>query len=140
MDLKTPGSEEMHRNLETNLQYLLPHDQIKFVICDRKDYEWAKSKIQVLDLGSKVSDVLFSPSKEELPAATLADWILEDRLAVRFMHEVGYDPAALIGVMEILAQAGGGGGPEFLSSHPNPDNRIGRIREELEKLGYAERR
>jgi predicted Zn-dependent protease len=87
--------------------------------------------------GMQVADLL---AQVKLKSYGRDDEIESDRLAVRFMHEVGYDPAALIGVMEILAQAGGGGGPEFLSSHPNPDNRIGRIREELEKLGYAERR
>ncbi len=91
MDLKTPGSLEQQRNLESNIAHLLPHDQVKFVICDRQDYEWAKAKTQILDLPAKVADVLFSPSKAELPAAQLADWILEDRLPVRFqiqLHKV----------------------------------------------------
>lgn len=88
MDLKTPGSKEMHRNLEANIPYLLPHDQIKFVICDREDYQWSKNKISELNLQDKVSDILFSPSKEELSATDLANWILEDRLPVRFQLQL----------------------------------------------------
>lgn len=88
MDLKTPGSGEMHRNLEANIAALLPHDQVKFVICDRRDYDWAKEKISACALQDKVADVLLSPSNEELPASQLADWILEDRLPVRFQVQL----------------------------------------------------
>lgn len=88
MDLKTPASGEMHRNLESNIAHLLPQDQVKFVICDRADYDWARAKIAEFALQDKVADVLLSPSNEELPAAQLAEWILEDRLPVRFQIQL----------------------------------------------------
>ena len=88
MDLKTPGSGEMHRNLERNLDYLLPHDQVKFVICDREDYDWAREQVDCFQLSEKVSDVLFSPSNTQLPAAQLADWVLADKLPVRFQVQL----------------------------------------------------
>jgi len=88
MDLKTPGSGEMQRNLETNIEHLLPHDQVKFVICDRRDYDWARAKIAEHTLHERVSDVLLSPSNEQLAAAELADWILQDRLPVRFQVQL----------------------------------------------------
>jgi predicted Zn-dependent protease len=56
------------------------------------------------------------------------DELESDRLGVRFMSEAGYDPRAMLGVLEILAQAGGGGRqPEFFSTHPNPENRIAKL-------------
>lgn len=88
LDLKTPGSNECHRNLDSNLAFLNKQDQIKFVICDRQDYEWSKAKVQSLDLTAKVNDVLFSPSNEELAATELADWILADQLRVRFQVQL----------------------------------------------------
>jgi 7-carboxy-7-deazaguanine synthase len=90
MDIKTPGSGEMERNRWQNLQHLKPGDQIKFVIGDRADYEWACSQVEEHDLGRQ-GEVLFSPVWGWLPPATLAEWILEDRLAVRFqlqLHKV----------------------------------------------------
>lgn len=83
MDLKTPGSGESHRNLYANVEHLREHDQVKFVICDRADYEWARMKIDEHDLCSKVAEVLFSPSYEDLEARELAEWVLEDKLRVR---------------------------------------------------------
>ena len=88
MDLKTPASGEVQRNLAGNIRYLLPQDQVKFVLCDRADYEWAKAKVDELGLLDKVSEVLFSPSHEELEASRLAEWILADQLGVRFQIQL----------------------------------------------------
>jgi 7-carboxy-7-deazaguanine synthase len=87
VDLKTPGSGEVNRNLYENMQYILPHDQIKFVICDRKDYDWSKQAIQDYQLND-LCHVLFSPSFEQLKAGELADWIIHDRLAVRLQIQL----------------------------------------------------
>ncbi|AAO89659.1 7-carboxy-7-deazaguanine synthase QueE [Coxiella burnetii] len=87
VDVKTPGSKEMARNRFGNFEYLLPHDQVKFVICDRRDYEWAKDIINRYDLISR-AEVLFSPSHEQLDKQQLADWIVEDRLSVRFQLQL----------------------------------------------------
>jgi 7-carboxy-7-deazaguanine synthase len=88
VDVKTPGSKESHRNLPHNLTLLTPRDAVKIVICDRADYEWAKDLVL---RRSWPCPVFFSPSHEELPAGTLADWILADRLPVRLqvqLHKV----------------------------------------------------
>ena len=88
VDLKTPGSKEVERNLWTNLTLLTPRDAVKIVICDRRDYEWARD---VVAKHPVPCPVFFSASHEELPAGTLADWILEDRLPVRLqvqLHKV----------------------------------------------------
>jgi 7-carboxy-7-deazaguanine synthase len=61
MDLKTPGSGEMERNRFENLEFLTPHDQVKFVICDRQDYDWSKQCVVNCDLSARC-EVLFSPS------------------------------------------------------------------------------
>jgi 7-carboxy-7-deazaguanine synthase len=90
VDVKTPGSGEEPRNRYDELALLRPEEQIKFVICDRKDYEWSRAKVAELDLPARCT-VLFSPSAEQLPARELADWILADRLPVRFqlqLHKV----------------------------------------------------
>lgn len=90
MDLKTPESQEMARNLYTNIDYLKPTDQIKFVICSRKDYDWCKMTIEQYNLIDKC-EVLFSPSYEQVEYQTLAEWILKDRLRVRMqvqLHKV----------------------------------------------------
>ncbi|MEE9286682.1 MAG: 7-carboxy-7-deazaguanine synthase QueE [Gammaproteobacteria bacterium] len=87
LDLKTPGSREEAKNRYDNIEYLSNSDQIKFVLCDRNDYEWTKGKIKELGL-AKRCEILFSPSHEELDAATLADWILEDRLPVRLQIQI----------------------------------------------------
>ncbi|GAB1264334.1 7-carboxy-7-deazaguanine synthase QueE [Aurantivibrio infirmus] len=84
VDLKTPGSGEVSKNLYRNLAHLNRHDQIKFVICDREDYEWSRFKLAEFDLLEKVDEVLFSPSFEQLEAKKLAEWIIEDNLSVRF--------------------------------------------------------
>ena len=83
LDLKTPGSGESHRNLYANIEYLGTEDQVKFVICDRSDYEWVRMKLDEYALSSRVGEVLLSPSFEELEARELAEWVLEDKLCVR---------------------------------------------------------
>jgi len=90
MDLKTPGSGEAARNLWSNIDVLTPNDQIKFVLCSRDDYEWARAILLQRGLSDRC-EVLMSPSQAELAPATLADWILADRLPVRFqlqLHKV----------------------------------------------------
>jgi len=87
MDLKTPGSGEQQRNRLDNLDELTENDQLKFVICNRQDYEWAKGMIGQYQLAQRC-DILFSPSAAELPAQELADWILADRLPVRFQMQL----------------------------------------------------
>ena len=87
VDVKTPGSRELDRNYFENFNYLLPHDQLKFVICDRYDYEWSKNLIEQYDL-VKHCEILFSPSFGQLDNQSLADWILQDRLPVRFQLQM----------------------------------------------------
>ncbi|PJD92990.1 MAG: 7-carboxy-7-deazaguanine synthase QueE [Legionella sp.] len=87
MDLKTPGSLEDNKNLWTNLAYLKPTDQIKFVLCSRADYEWACQKIIEHSLEQK-AQLLFSPSWNQLNPTELANWIVEDRLPVRFQLQL----------------------------------------------------
>ncbi len=90
VDVKTPGSGEERRNRYDDLALLRPEEQIKFVICDRADYEWSRSQVESRRLTARCQ-VLFSPSAEQLPARQLADWILADRLPVRFqlqLHKV----------------------------------------------------
>ena len=88
LDLKTPASGECDRNLLANVPLLRPKDQVKFVICDRGDYEWSKAQVHMHDLGSRVDDILFSPSYEELAPALLAQWVLEDGLKVRMQLQL----------------------------------------------------
>jgi 7-carboxy-7-deazaguanine synthase len=90
LDIKTPASSESDNNLWSNLQHLKATDEIKFVICNRADYDWAKQKIAELKLIEKCP-VLFSPSYQELNATELASWVLADKLAVRMqiqLHKV----------------------------------------------------
>jgi len=90
VDIKTPASLESSKNNFENIAYLLPQDQIKFVICDRADYEWSKKIMDQFKLIEKC-EVLFSPSYQQLSYADLADWILKDQLSVRFqiqLHKV----------------------------------------------------
>ena len=87
VDLKTPGSKEQHRNRLENIPLLTGHDQVKFVICSREDYEWAKSMLVEHGLDRRC-DVLFSPSYTEVRARDLAEWILADRLPVRFQLQL----------------------------------------------------
>ena len=90
MDLKTPGSGECERNLWSNLTALTPHDQVKFVICSREDYVWAREQLNTHNLADRC-EVLISPSWGQQDATQLAEWILEDQLPVRFqlqLHKV----------------------------------------------------
>jgi len=87
MDLKTPGSGEAARNLYANLQYLLPQDQIKFVLSDRQDYDWAVALLNQYAL-TDICEVLFSPVQGQLDPRQLADWILADQLPVRFQLQL----------------------------------------------------
>ncbi len=82
LDLKTPGSGEMSRNRYRNLDYLAPRDQVKFVICDRADYEWAREQIVERRLVGRC-ELLFSPAWQQQDATRLAEWVLADRLPVR---------------------------------------------------------
>lgn len=88
MDLKTPDSAESHRNLYSNIALLKPADQVKFVICSRQDYQWSKMKVDEYQLADRVGDVLFSPSHQQINPTDLADWILQDRLPVRFQIQL----------------------------------------------------
>ncbi len=88
VDFKTPDSGEVQRNLWDNVAALLPHDQVKFVLCSAQDYAWAKMKCDQFQLAERVSDVLFSPSHEELSPTDLADWIVQDRLPVRMQVQL----------------------------------------------------
>lgn len=95
MDLKTPDSKECEKNLLSNRDHLKPSDQIKFVICSRNDYEWSRSMLKEYELG-KITQVLFSPSWGQLDPALLANWIIEDRLKVRFqlqLHKILWNDA-----------------------------------------------
>ena len=87
MDLKTPGSGESAKNRYENINYLKQQDQLKFVICHRDDYEWAKSRLNEFQLPRRC-EVLFSPGFRQLGARQLADWILADRLPVRFQIQL----------------------------------------------------
>ena len=87
MDLKTPGSGEQEKNLWSNLKALTANDQIKFVICSREDYEWAKAQVLKRQLNA-YWEVLFSPVWGQVEASDLAEWILEDQLPVRFQLQL----------------------------------------------------
>lgn len=87
VDIKTPGSGEVARNRWENLALLTPHDQVKFVICSRADYEWARQVLAEHRLHERC-DVLFSPSFAQVEARALADWIVADRLPVRFQLQL----------------------------------------------------
>lgn len=87
MDLKPPGSGETSRNRWSNLEHLQGHDQIKFVLADRADYDWAVARIQEHALTMRCP-VLFSPVQGKLAPRDLADWILADRLPVRFQMQL----------------------------------------------------
>jgi 7-carboxy-7-deazaguanine synthase len=87
MDLKTPGSGEQSRNLLDNIEQLTAHDQLKFVICDRNDYMWAREMIIRYELANRC-EVLISPSHGQVNARALAEWLLEDRLPVRFQLQL----------------------------------------------------
>ena len=87
VDIKTPGSGEVERNRWENLPLLTARDQIKFVLCGRQDYEWARDVVQAQELAGRCT-VWFSPSKSEVSPRELADWIVQDRLPVRFQLQL----------------------------------------------------
>jgi len=87
LDIKTPGSMEVTRNRWENLPLLTAHDQVKFVICDRADFEWARDIVAEHRLAA-TCDVLFSPSYAQLAPRDLADWIVAERLPVRYQVQL----------------------------------------------------
>ena len=87
IDVKTPDSNEAARNRIENFQYLTPRDQLKFVICSRDDYDWSKAFLQEHHLSERCR-ILFSPSYDQQSPAMLAEWILADRLPVRFQLQL----------------------------------------------------
>lgn len=87
MDIKTPGSGEMDKNNVANRSLLKPTDEIKFVLCDRADYEWSRDLLLAEHLSERC-EILFSPVWERLPPQDLAGWILADRLPVRMQMQL----------------------------------------------------
>lgn len=87
MDLKTPDSLEADKNMLSNLDYLKPSDQIKFVLCSRNDYDWSREMIAEHRLSERVQ-LLFSPSWNQLNPTDLANWIVADNLPVRFQIQL----------------------------------------------------
>ncbi len=87
LDVKTPGSGEAEKNRWGNLHRLKPQDEVKFVLCDRADYDWARQIMADYGIAQKCS-VLFSPVHGSLDAAKLAEWILADRLPVRMQMQL----------------------------------------------------
>ncbi len=88
LDLKTPGSGEVGRNLWENIPELKSRDEIKFVLCDRQDYEWARMKLDELKCAERGIPVIFSPSHGQLVARHLAEWIIKDNLPVRMQLQL----------------------------------------------------
>ncbi len=107
MDMKAPSSGECGRNLDTNLEALRPHHEVKFVIGNREDYEWSRDAVERHGLAKRCRAVLFSPvfvqakgleiaGAPGLEPRSLAEWILEDRLSVRMqlqMHKFIWEPS-----------------------------------------------
>jgi 7-carboxy-7-deazaguanine synthase len=87
LDIKCPGSGEDKKNHLKNLQFLAPHDEVKFVLLDRADYEWSRDLLKKLDLPSSIQ-ILFSPVFDKLDLKDLSEWILEDRLSVRLQTQL----------------------------------------------------
>jgi 7-carboxy-7-deazaguanine synthase len=97
MDLKTPGSGECARNLMENIPHLAKRDEVKFVIGSREDYEWSRGMVREHDLPSLVNCVLFSPIFGRIEPRQIVEWMLEDKLPVRFqlqMHKFIWEPRA----------------------------------------------
>jgi 7-carboxy-7-deazaguanine synthase len=96
LDVKCPGSGEAHRMDWTNVERLRPHDEVKFVIKDRADYEYARDAMRRLDLGARAAAVHFSPVHGVMDLRTLSEWVLADQLPVRVqvqLHKLIWDPA-----------------------------------------------
>lgn len=87
LDIKTPGSKEVSKNIIDNYKYLKPNDQIKFVICNLNDYEWAKKYIFKHDLYN-ICTILFSPSYDEMDIKTLAERMLKDNIPARLQTQL----------------------------------------------------
>src|SRR3954452_13031483 len=95
MDLKTPGSAEVDKNLWSNLEHLTERDEVKFVIGSREDYEWSLDKVRRFDLSKRCRTVLFSPIFGRIDPRQIVEWILADRLDIRFqlqMHKFIWTP------------------------------------------------
>ena len=96
LDVKCPGSGEAHRMDWDNLDRLRPHDEVKFVIKDRADYEFARDVVRQRDLAARAAAVHFSPVHNEMDLRTLSEWVLADRLPVRVkvqLHKYIWDPS-----------------------------------------------
>ena len=87
LDIKTPASGEVNKNLWENLAHLTPRDEIKFVICSEDDYRWSKQQLGTRKLDA-LCPVLFSPAYGDLQPVQLAEWVLRDRLPVRFQLQL----------------------------------------------------
>lgn len=87
LDIKTPASGEVEKNLWSNLEHLNPHDEIKFVLCDEADYRWAEQVTHEHELTKRCA-VLFSPAQGQLAPKDVAEWILRDRLPVRLQVQL----------------------------------------------------
>jgi 7-carboxy-7-deazaguanine synthase len=97
MDLKTPGSGECARNLMENIPHLGKRDEVKFVIGSREDYEWSRGMVREHNLAERVNCVLFSPIFGRIDPKQIVEWMLEDKLPVRFqlqMHKFIWEPRA----------------------------------------------
>ena len=95
MDLKAPGSGEMSKNLYSNIEHLDKTDEVKFVLMNRSDYDWAKMQLDQLKLAEK-TNVIFSPCFGEINERELADWTIKDNLPVRFqiqLHKILWNDA-----------------------------------------------
>ena len=95
MDLKTPGSGEVERNLFSNIEHLTPNDEVKFVIGSREDYEWSCAQLREHGLAERCRAVLFSPIFGRIDPRQIVEWILADKLPVRFqlqMHKFIWTP------------------------------------------------
>jgi 7-carboxy-7-deazaguanine synthase len=95
MDLKTPGSGEVERNLWSNIDHLTARDEVKFVIGSREDYDWSCDKVRLFNLSKRCHAVLFSPIFGRIDPREIVEWILADRLDVRFqlqMHKFIWRP------------------------------------------------
>ena len=95
MDLKTPGSGEVEKNLWSNIDHLTARDEVKFVMGSREDYEWSREKVQCFGLSKRCHAVLFSPIFGRIDPRQIVKWILEDKLDVRFqlqMHKFIWTP------------------------------------------------
>lgn len=95
MDLKTPGSGECARNLSSNIPHLTKRDEVKCVIGSREDYEWSREQVRMHDLTNRCGAVLFSPIFGRIEPRQIVEWIIEDKLPVRFqlqMHKFIWDP------------------------------------------------